>query len=269
MTQIAVTSDGVRVAFDSVGSGPPLLLVHGLGDDRTIWRPIVERLMGRHTCVSLDLRGHGETTGASDFEPWGLDRDLAAVVAELGITRPLVVGHSLGGFAATVYAARNGTRAVVSVDQPLDLSSLAANVRALAARLHHGPVGEVLWTVIEALGTGPLPASLIERLQATRARLPAEAVLGIWRPLLEDDPGQLEAAVYRAISGIREPYLALHGSDPGPGYRDWLRARIPQANVEVWEGLGHFPHLIAPDRFAARIEQHAAVTEHPSQEQEG
>ena len=47
------------------------------------------------------------------------------------------------------------------------------------------------------------------------------------------------------------PYLAIHGIDPGPAYAAWLTGLIPTATVEVWEGLGHYPHLVDPDRFGA------------------
>jgi pimeloyl-ACP methyl ester carboxylesterase len=57
------------------------------------------------------------------------------------------------------------------------------------------------------------------------------------------------------IAQVRAPYLSLHGDDPGPGYAAWLRARIPTAEVEVWPGLGHWPHRVEPERFLARLQQ--------------
>jgi len=51
------------------------------------------------------------------------------------------------------------------------------------------------------------------------------------------------------------PYLSLHGIDPGPEYQEWLRSLIPHVEIEVWPGRGHYPHLVEPDRFVARLEE--------------
>jgi hypothetical protein len=60
---------------------------------------------------------------------------------------------------------------------------------------------------------------------------------------------------------IRCPYLAIHGIDPGPAYATWLAGLVPGAVVEVWDGLGHYPHLVEPDRFVRRIEEFWRGTE--------
>jgi pimeloyl-ACP methyl ester carboxylesterase len=49
------------------------------------------------------------------------------------------------------------------------------------------------------------------------------------------------------------PYLALHGTDPGEQYVDWLHGHLPQAVVEIWPDHGHFPHLVEPARFVERV----------------
>ncbi len=59
----------------------------------------------------------------------------------------------------------------------------------------------------------------------------------------------------RCARAVRCPYLAIHGIDPGPAYAAWLTGLIPTATVEVWEGLGHYPHLVDPDRFVRRLEE--------------
>lgn len=71
---------------------------------------------------------------------------------------------------------------------------------------------EVLWSVLE--GLGPLPATLLDRLRATRSCLTKEAILGLWRPLLEDSPDQIAAAVDRSIAGLDVAVVSLHGAAP-------------------------------------------------------
>jgi pimeloyl-ACP methyl ester carboxylesterase len=252
MTRVATTSDGARIHYDSAGAGPALLLVHGLGDDRLIWRTLRVQLSTSFTTVALDLRGHGESTGGSDYDPFALHRDIDAVVAAERLERPFLIGHSLGGVAVSTYAARRPVSGVINVDQRLELSGLATSVRRLEKELQERPAHEVTMNILREIGLGSLEASVIEQLQHTRARLAREVLLGIWQPLFAS-PEELALIVQNAFGGIRAPYLSLHGADPGPDYPAWLSGLVPGAAVEIWEGAGHFPHLTSPERFLARV----------------
>lgn len=72
-------------------------------------------------------------------------------------------------------------------------------------------------------------------------------------PLLAGDRSAIVAAFDEALAGYDLPYLALFGIDPGPDHPAWLAERIPGAVVEVWDGSGHYPHLVDPDAFVARL----------------
>ncbi|HXP14179.1 MAG TPA: alpha/beta hydrolase [Actinomycetes bacterium] len=120
-TDRAVAGDGVRLhARDWGGSGPVVLLLHGLASNARIWDGVATRLAGAGLrVVALDLRGHG----ASDQPGSGYDfatvgRDLAAALGGLGLERPVLVGHSWGANVALQFAAdRPGTVAgLVLVD---------------------------------------------------------------------------------------------------------------------------------------------------------
>src|SRR4249919_3217673 len=115
------TDDGVEIAYDVRGQGPPLVLVHGLSDSRADWAPIVDRMSSDHRCVALDLRGHGESGDASDYSALAMAADVAAVVAAEDLVAPTVIGHSLGGAVVSAYAAAALVTAVVNVDQGLRL----------------------------------------------------------------------------------------------------------------------------------------------------
>ena len=78
-------------------------------------------------------------------------------------------------------------------------------------------------------------------------------MLGVWAPLLELSLEELDALVVSLTADVRVPYLALHGTDPGPDYASWLHGIIPTSTVEVWDGDGHYPHLVEPARFLDRL----------------
>ncbi|MET9119128.1 alpha/beta fold hydrolase [Streptomyces longwoodensis] len=81
-----VTSgDGVQIAFDVVGSGPPLVLLHGFIGVGTTWRSAgyVDALAGGHRLVLVDARGHGESDAPYDVDSYRIDRQVGDVVAVL------------------------------------------------------------------------------------------------------------------------------------------------------------------------------------------
>jgi pimeloyl-ACP methyl ester carboxylesterase len=91
--------DGTALAYDDTGSGErTLLMTHGLGCDRTFMAPQVAYFQDRYRVVNVDLRGHGESDKPDqDYHPDVQAEDLAQLCAKLGITKPVLVGHSLGG----------------------------------------------------------------------------------------------------------------------------------------------------------------------------
>ncbi|MEU6714601.1 alpha/beta hydrolase [Nonomuraea sp. NPDC046802] len=114
---VTLTDQAVRLAArDHGGEGPPVVLLHGLGGTLDAWREVAPALTGAHRVVSMDLRGHG----LSGDGPWGWDTalgDIEAVVDHLGLDAPAIVGHSLGGMLALLWAARHPEcPAIVNLD---------------------------------------------------------------------------------------------------------------------------------------------------------
>lgn len=115
MKETLVRSGNLDIAVREYGGdGPPVLLVHGAGGEMSAWDALAPLLNGH--VVAMDLRGHGK----SGDGPWDWDAvldDLAAVADHCGLSRPAVVGHSLGGILAGMWARRHpDCPAAVSLD---------------------------------------------------------------------------------------------------------------------------------------------------------
>jgi pimeloyl-ACP methyl ester carboxylesterase len=106
-TDLIQTACGRFATRDFGGSGPDLLFVHGTGHNLEVWSPLAERLRGQFRMVAFDLRGHGQTPEEST-DPEQYWRDLGGLVSAMGLRRPLLVGHSTGGYAVSAYAAAVG-----------------------------------------------------------------------------------------------------------------------------------------------------------------
>ncbi|MGI5286311.1 alpha/beta fold hydrolase [Nonomuraea polychroma] len=108
----------MTVAYERRGTGEPVVLLHGLGSNRQAWDAVVPLLTGEHDVITVDLPGFGESPDLPDGQP----RDLATVVAglgavftALGLERPHVVGHSLGGLIALRLGQAGLARSVTAV----------------------------------------------------------------------------------------------------------------------------------------------------------
>jgi pimeloyl-ACP methyl ester carboxylesterase len=245
------TPDGIEIAYEVTGAGPTLVLVHGLTEDHRAWDPLVPDLATDHAVVAVDMRGHGRSARASAYDPMVMADDIAAVLATAGLVDPLVVGHSMGGIVVTAFAAGHSCRGVINVDQPIALTEFQAMVLSAEPMLRGDGFPDFI-TALFATLYGPLPEDEIARLHSLSAPV-QEVVLGIWGPVLELPAPELDALVAQLTGAVQVPYLALHGGDPGPDYDHWLETVIPTSTVEVWDGSGHYPHLLHPHRFLDRV----------------
>ena len=100
-----VTIHGHRRAFVRAGSGPVLLLLHGLACDHTTWEPVIDRLAEAHTVIAPDLLGHGlSAKPRADYSVGGYANGMRDLLTVLGVDKATVVGHSFGGGVAMQFA---------------------------------------------------------------------------------------------------------------------------------------------------------------------
>lgn len=113
------TLGGWKLFYDEQGSGPPILLIHGLLMDHTMFAPQVEALKDSYCVITPDLRGHGESEKrAEDHTQWDLTSDQLALCDQLGIDRAVFGGVSQGGFQSLRAALKHPDRvaALILID---------------------------------------------------------------------------------------------------------------------------------------------------------
>jgi pimeloyl-ACP methyl ester carboxylesterase len=115
--ELSFVYDDIKLSYVVEGEGDTVILLHGWGCDASVWRATMELLRDNFRVVAVDFAGFGRS--AEPREVWGVEeytRSIEALVAELGIVRPTLIGHSFGGRVATLYASRNDVKAVVLTD---------------------------------------------------------------------------------------------------------------------------------------------------------
>jgi pimeloyl-ACP methyl ester carboxylesterase len=104
------------LAYDRLGSGPPLVLLHPLGADRRVWEPVLEPLSAARTVIPVDLPGFGESPPLNETPtPAALARALERFFSDIDLDRPHVAGNSLGGWVALELALAGSVRSVTAI----------------------------------------------------------------------------------------------------------------------------------------------------------
>jgi pimeloyl-ACP methyl ester carboxylesterase len=240
-----------QLAYEERGAGAPVVFVHGLTFSRQTWSPILDRLAGRCRCIAVDLPGHGGSAGL----PRSLDeagRRVHALLIDLGIERPIVVGHSMGGIEVTMYAATFPASGVVTVDQPLDIRPFARLLQQIAPALKGPQFAAAFEPIRQSIGVELLPEPIRTATRATQT-IRQDVVLAYWQPIFHRPPDELQALVDEASRRIAVPYLAVFGHRLADDERTALRDRLPGLELEEWPDRGHMVHLMEPDRFAHRL----------------
>lgn len=111
--QILPSDDGIELAVETFGAGPPLVFAHGLTSHSRMTRQELQPLAGRHRIVLFDQRGHGRSTPVTDpalYAPERMAGDLRAVLDALGIDTAVVGGESMGAATALSFALQHPQR---------------------------------------------------------------------------------------------------------------------------------------------------------------
>jgi pimeloyl-ACP methyl ester carboxylesterase len=247
----------VRLNHIRVGSGDPLLLVHGLGSHYKVWEPVLERLGAEREVIGVDLPGFGDSPplrGAPSVE--ALAQAVADLMGELGIGRPHAAGNSLGGGVALELGRRGHARSVC-VLSPAGFGTMREGSWARMLLLSSRRVAQRFDRHAELLVGGPVRRTLAWWHLAGRPwRIPADEAAGAMHNLARS-PG-----FETTLDALREHRFGGHTYEVPVtvawGERDRLliygrqstRAQrlLPDARHVTLEGCGHVPTWDDPDQ---------------------
>lgn len=275
------TIHGYRRAFRIAGSGPAILLIHGIADNSTTWEMVQAKLAQRFTVIAPDLLGHGQSDKPrADYSVAAYANGMRDLLSVLDIDRVTVVGHSLGGGVAMQFAYQfpqlverlvlvatggvtrdvnivlrwaslpMGGEALALLRLPLVLPSLQIAGRAAGRLFGSTALGRDLPDVLRILADLPEPKASSAFTRTLRAVVD-------WR-------GQMVTMLDRCYLTKSVPVQIIWGTDDVvvPVSHAWMaHAAMPGSQLEIFENSGHFPFHDDPDRFIEVIERFIDTTE--------
>ncbi len=269
------TIHGYRRAFRIAGSGPALLLIHGVGDNSKSWEPVHAKLAQRFTVIAPDLLGHGESDKPhADYSLPAFANGMRDLLAVLGIDKVTVAGHSFGGGVAMQFAYQYPQ--LVERIVLVSAGGVAKDV-SLALRLAAMPMGAEALGVLRAPGVMPairrVGRAVQTTLGSTKFGRDAADVVDLLEGFLDpaglaafartlrsvvDARGQYVTMLDRSYLVKSVPVQIIWGEDDliiPVDHAHTAHAAMPGSRMEIFEDSGHMPFHDHPDRFVEVVER--------------
>ena len=260
------------------GTGPAVLLIHGMAGSSRTWKEVTELMVGDHTIIAPDLLGHGESAKPmGDYSLGAFASGIRDLLGLLGVERTTVVGQSLGGGIAMQLAYQHpelverlvlvgsgglgrevswmlrlltlpGAELVMPVLFPSFMRDRGNDVnRFLHDKGIRAPHLGEMWRAYASLSGAPNRGAFLRTLRS-----------------VVDPGGQTVSALDRIYLASGLPTLIVWG-DHDPiipiEHAYAAQAAIEGSRVEIMEGCGHFPHVEEPKKFAELLSEFIATTE--------
>jgi 4,5:9,10-diseco-3-hydroxy-5,9,17-trioxoandrosta-1(10),2-diene-4-oate hydrolase len=267
-----VEINGLPIRYLSAGEGPPLVLLHGAGDNALDWRLVMPTLAATHRVYAPDLPGSPDSARpAADYSPAFFERFVVTFVNSLGIGRATYVGNSLGGLIALRLALSEPARVAALV--LVDSAGLGYAINPAFTSVSFPGLGEAwipFWRTPvgayqRAWGRTALlfahPTSVPREWLAEQRRLALapgylEAHLTVLRALVSP-LGQRKVLVDR-LHFLKIPTLVVWGARdrvfPQSQAREAV-SRLQEGSLALIPDCGHMPHVECPDHFLVAFEE--------------
>jgi pimeloyl-ACP methyl ester carboxylesterase len=276
------TIHGYLRAYRVAGSGPAILLIHGIGDNSTTWSTVQTKLAQRFTVTAPDLLGHGKSDKPrADYSVAAYANGMRDLLSVLDIDRVTVVGHSLGGGVAMQFAYQFpqlvdrlilvsaggvtkdvnialrwaslpmlGSEALAFLRLPLVLPALQVVGRMAGNLIGSTGLGRDLPDVLRILADLPEPTASSAFARTLRAVVD-------WR-------GQVVTMLDRCYLTQSVPVQLIWGKRDSVipiSHAHLAHAAMPGSQLEIFDRSGHFPFHDDPDRFVEVVERFIDSTE--------
>lgn len=244
----------MQLHFKTFGSGPAVILLHGLLGSSDNWHPVAQRLAGRFQVFALDARNHGQSPHSADMSFSLMASDLNEFMVAQGIERAVLVGHSMGGKTAMLFALRH---------PDMVEKLLVEDMAPRAYRQSHNPIFAALLAldlatfesrqaVEEALSPN-IPSLILRRFLLKNLGRDGEGRF-FWRSnlsgLAENYPRLCEPISHS--SPFEKPALFVRGGMStylAPDDEACIRELFPRATVKTIPGAGHWIHADQLEAF--------------------
>jgi 3-oxoadipate enol-lactonase len=248
-----------KMAFDDVGTGPPVVLLHGSPLSREMWVPQVSALQDAYRVITPDLRGFGDSPGFTDTP--SLDRmadDIAELLNDLKISERIVLGGlSMGGYVAFAFVRRHGSRLrgliLADTKAEADDAEGKANRDRLIAFASQHTGRDVLEQMLAKL---VCPETLTKRpdvvalLRQIGDKQTSAGIIGALQAM-RDRPDSVPS-----LASITVPTLIVVGEKDAitpPALAETMAARIRGAKLVCIAGAGHMANLENPNEFNTAV----------------
>jgi len=250
----------LNLSFAEVGTGPPLVILHGLFGSRRNWASLARQLGETHRVFTLDLRNHGDSPWSETMSYREMAEDVGTFLGSHGLDGATLMGHSMGGKTAMLLALEEGdlvSRLIVVDIAPVAYAHThlpyikAKQAVDLDAAARRSEVDQVLQ---EAIPERSLRNFLMHNLVTEGGRLRWRINLQALHDNMDDLTGYPDDLDGLSYDG---PTLFLAGADSHYleiGHLPRIRALFPAAEIDAIAGAGHWVHAEQPQAFLARVQ---------------
>ena len=255
-------ANGINIHYEINGSGPPLVLIAGLGYSAWMWHRMVPELAEKVQVITFDNRGVGGTDKpAGPYSAEMLAADTAGLLDSLGIEKAFILGHSMGGFVAQALALARPDlidRLILSATNFGGPNHIPVTPEAMAVLtdMSGDPLERLKRGILVSCTPGFEDAhpELIEEWLAFRVANPIEPEP--YQAQMAIGMGLIQEGFEGKLGSIQAPTLILFGADDKvvpPGNADLLAAEIPNHTITILPDAGHFYPLDATETAVAAI----------------
>lgn len=257
----AISSDGVKICFDTKGTGDPaLIFVHGWGNNRSAWDGQVAYFSPKYTIVTIDLAGFGES--GNNREKWDIasfGKDVVAVIDKLQLNKVVLIGHSMGG-PVVIEAAKIIPGKVIGLviedalhDVDFKYSVQTINyIDSVLMDLATAPTMEKAKIVLNFEGDVP-PESEEFLKKKIFSMFEGHTKTG-WSESLKDNFRWANEDCIESIKAIPIPIVSINNDQP-PTNIEAFRKYHPAFEAKIIPKSSHGVHFVAPEKFNFLLEE--------------